>query len=243
MPDILEPAVTRDVSMLNIGAGWDGFVRLMASVDAGTLSAVLARNRFGSESRADPIHKCDSAMGQLFLTLFLCDFVGKDEFRRELLRILDRGESTHLLLRAIYAGNLPAHRGRRPEELIAISGALTLLSNITIAWMTLHMQEVIDRWKREEGRHTDPELLRPTGPARSEGVSFRCVSIKTVYCPRRLEILGRLTCDRGRLPLLQNTLTNRRNLLIGIRKACFRNSIPLILKGFLSGTFDTFYTL
>ena len=54
-----------------------------------------------------------------------------------------------------------------------ISGSLTLLSNITIAWMTLHMQQVIDRWKREEGRRVDPELLRHIGPARSEGVNFR----------------------------------------------------------------------
>ena len=173
VPDILEPVVTRDVSMVNIRAGWDGFVRLMASVDAGTLSAVLALERFGSDSRADPIHKCGTAIGQLFHTLFLCDFVSIDDFRRELLRILDRGEATHRLLRAIYAGNIPAHHGRRQEELFAISGPLTLLSNITIAWMTLHMQQVIDRWKREEGRRIDPELLRHIGPARSEGVNFR----------------------------------------------------------------------
>lgn len=62
---------------------------------------------------------------------------------------------------------------RRPEELTAISGSLTLLSNITIAWMALHVQQVINRWKKEEGRHIDPELLRHIDPARSEGVSFR----------------------------------------------------------------------
>lgn len=143
---------------------------------AGTLSAVLALERFGSDSRADqinPIHKCGTAVGQLFHSLFLCDFVSMDEFRRELLRIVDRGESAHRLLRATYAGNIPAHRGRRVEELIAMSGSLTLLSNITIAWMTLHMQQVIDRWKREEGHQVDPELLRHIGPARSEGVNFR----------------------------------------------------------------------
>ena len=38
--------------------------------------------------------------------------------------------------------------------------------------MTLHMQQVINRWKKE-GRHIDPELLRHIGPARSEGVNFR----------------------------------------------------------------------
>jgi TnpA family transposase len=71
VPDILEPVATRDVSMVNIRAGWDGFVRLMASLEAGTLSAVLALDRFGSDSRADPIHKCGTAMGQLLTTLFI----------------------------------------------------------------------------------------------------------------------------------------------------------------------------
>ncbi|MCB1675099.1 MAG: Tn3 family transposase [Halioglobus sp.] len=96
-----------------------------------------------------------------------------DDFRRELLRILDRGESTHRLLRAIHAGDSLAHRGRRPEELIAVSGSLTSLSNITIAWMTLHMQQVIDRWQREEGRGVDTPLLRQFRPAQSEGVNCR----------------------------------------------------------------------
>ena len=109
----------------------------------------------------------------MFHTPFLCDFVSIDDFRRELLRILDRGESTHRLLRAIYAGNIPAHCGRRPEELIAISASLTLLSKVTIAWMTLHMQQVIDQRKREEGRRLDPGVLRQIGLARSEGINFR----------------------------------------------------------------------
>jgi len=65
--------------------------------------------------------------------------------RVKMTAILDRGKSTQRLLRAIYAGIIPVHCGRRPEELIAISGSLTLPSNTAIAWMTLHMQQVIDR--------------------------------------------------------------------------------------------------
>jgi TnpA family transposase len=173
VPDILKPVVIRDISMVQIRAGWDEFVRLVASIDAGTVSGTLALERFGADSRADPIHKCGSAMGRLFLTLFLCDFVSNETFRRELLRILDRGEATHRLLRAIHYGNIAATRGRRREELVAISGSLTLLSNITMAWMTHHMQRVIDRWKQEEGHKIDRDVLRHIGPAHFEGVNFR----------------------------------------------------------------------
>ncbi len=133
----------------------------------------MALERFGADSRADPIHKCGSAIGRLFLTLFLCDFVSNETFRRELLRILGRGEATHRLLRAIHYGNIVAARGRRREELSAISGSLTLLSNLTMAWMTHHMQRVLDRWKREDGRHVDRDILRHIGPAHFEGVNFR----------------------------------------------------------------------
>jgi TnpA family transposase len=61
--DILEPVIMRDISMEPIRAGWDDFVRLVASVEAGTLSGVLALERFGADSRADPIRKCGSALG------------------------------------------------------------------------------------------------------------------------------------------------------------------------------------
>jgi TnpA family transposase len=173
VPDILEPVIVRDISTEPIHAGWDDFVRLFASVEAGMLSGVLALERFGADSRADPIHKCGSALGRLFLTIFLCDFVSNESFRRELLRILDRGEATHRLLRAIHYGNITATRGRRREELAAISGSLTLLSNITMAWMTHHMQGVLDRWKREHGRSIARDILRHIGPAHFEGVNFR----------------------------------------------------------------------
>ena len=173
VPDILEPVIVRDISVAQIRESWDEFVRLVASIEAGVLSGVLALERFGSDARADPIHKCGSAVGRLFLTLFLCDFVSNETFRRELLRILDRGEATHRLLRAIHSGNIAAARGRRREELSAISGSLTLLSNVTMAWMTHHMQHVIDRWKQENVRSIDRDILRHIGPAHFEGVNFR----------------------------------------------------------------------
>lgn len=169
----LEPVIVRDISMEPISAGWDEFSRLVASVEAGTLSDLLALERFGADSRADPIHACGSALGRLFLSIFLCDFVSNEPFRRELLRVLDRGEATHRLLRAIHYGNIPAARGRRREELSAISGSLTLLSNITMAWMTHHMQGVLDRWKHDEGRRIERDILRHIGPAHFEGVTFR----------------------------------------------------------------------
>lgn len=73
-------------------------------------------------------------------TLFLCDYFSNTGFRRELHTLLNRGESVHQLERAIYTGKVAPERGRRRDEMIAISGSLTLLPNLVIAWNTQRMQ-------------------------------------------------------------------------------------------------------
>ncbi|ERJ40939.1 Mobile element protein [Burkholderia sp. AU4i] len=47
-------------------------------------------------------------------------------------------------------------RGRRRDEMVAISGALTLLTNLVISWNTQRMQATIDDW-RHKGRKVDDE--------------------------------------------------------------------------------------
>ena len=90
--------------------------------------------RFGSAARGDQIYRAGHALGQLLRTVYLCDYFALPAFRRPLYRVLERGESVHALQRLICTQPLPAKRGRRTEELIATSGALTLLTNCVMAW-------------------------------------------------------------------------------------------------------------
>lgn len=144
VPTELEAVVKRDVSLDEMTAGWDEFVRVVASIDSGWTSATLALERFGSAARGDPIHRTGTALGRLYRTLYLCDYFTNSSFRRELLRILNHGESVHVLQRAIHRGSVGVHRGRRKEELIAISGSLNLLTNIVLTWTTNKIQAVLD---------------------------------------------------------------------------------------------------
>ncbi|WP_232455361.1 transposase, partial [Burkholderia ubonensis] len=54
----------------------------------------------------------------------------------------------------------------------AISGSLTLLTNLVIAWNTQRMQATVDGWRRK-GRQVDDEWLRRMGPAHFAHVNFR----------------------------------------------------------------------
>lgn len=169
VPKELEDVVAF-VSLDPVCAGWDGLVRVAASIQMGHTSAPLALNRFGSAARGDPTHSAGSTLGKINRTLYLCDYYTNPLFRRELLRVLNYGETVHTLQRAIYQGNISPNRGRRYEELVAISGSLSLLSNLVMAWTTHRMQEAIDRDPKTLGR---PELLRHVGAVQFRGVNLR----------------------------------------------------------------------
>nr|WP_238553222.1 Tn3 family transposase [Cupriavidus necator] len=89
----LSAAVSHEISLKAIRDGWDGLLRLIASIHSGRLSAIVALQRFGSAAQGDPIHRAADHLGKMLRTLFLCDFFSNTEFRRELRTLLNRGES------------------------------------------------------------------------------------------------------------------------------------------------------
>lgn len=72
------------------------------------------------------LYRAGHALGQLLRTVHLCDYFTLPDFRRSIYQVLERGESVRALQRQIITQALPPKRGRRAEELIATSGALTL---------------------------------------------------------------------------------------------------------------------
>jgi hypothetical protein len=63
---------------------------------------------------------------------------------------------------------IPAKRGRANEQLTTISGAVTLLANIVMAWNTLQIQQVAD-----QGLVDLPDgLVRHIAPIRHENINL-----------------------------------------------------------------------
>ena len=118
------------------------------------------------------MHRTADQLGRLLRTIFLCDYFTNKEFRREIHTLLNRGESVHQLHRAIYYGKVSHERGRRRDEMKAISGSHALLTNIVIAWNTARMQGVVDRW-RKDGQVIEDSWLRRMGPVHFGHINFR----------------------------------------------------------------------
>jgi len=172
VPGNLELAAVCDVSERTIVKGWDELLRLIASIRMGRVSAKFVLEKMGSAAQDDPLHKAADHLGRLLRSLYLCDFFANPDFRREIHTLLNRGESVHELQRAVFHGRVMHDRGRRSDEMRAISGSHALLTNIVIAWNTMKMQEVVDRWRKDKLK-VDDAWLRRMGPVHYGNVNFR----------------------------------------------------------------------
>ena len=172
VPECIERITTKRLSLRAIRLGWDDFLRVLASIRIGRISAELAMQRLGSAARTNKAHKAAEHLGRLLRSIFLCDYVTIEDFRREIHTLLSRGESVHQLQRAIHAGRVPHERGRRGDEMTAISGAHALLTNIVLAWNTNRMNDVVERL-RKGGTNIEDAWLRRMGPGHSGHINFR----------------------------------------------------------------------
>ena len=57
----------------------------------------------------------------------------------------------------------------------AVADALSLLANLVMAWNTMKMQAVLDRWNARRASTVLPELIGRIAPTRTEGINLRGV--------------------------------------------------------------------
>jgi TnpA family transposase len=173
VPEILKSICEANLDFDQVPMYWDQWVHLIASVHSGHTSAVSVMARFGSAARGDPLYEVGVEIGRLLRTIFLADYFVKPAFRRELLRVLNRGEATNALKRLIYTGRVASYQAKSEDEMQAVADALSLLANIVMAWNTAKMQTIFDRWAKRRNGAIPPELIARCAPTRTEGLNMR----------------------------------------------------------------------
>ena len=153
---------------------WDTLVHLAASVMSGNASAVAALARFGSAAQGEPVYEAGGQLGKLLRTAFLADYFVKTPFRQELRRVLNRGEAVNALKRAIYTGRISPAQAKRPDEMQAVADGLSLLANTVMAWNTMQMQAVVNRWANRR-QVIEADIMAKIAPTRLSGINLRGV--------------------------------------------------------------------
>jgi len=143
VPDALTPITRSTIAPGTIIKGYDAFLRVAASLKHGWCSASWLIERFGSAAKGNPVYETGAAIGALVRTIHLCDYLSNEEFRRMIHALLAQGEAVHTLQRAIHDGPITAAHGRSSEELVAISGALTLIADLVIFWNARNIDAIV----------------------------------------------------------------------------------------------------
>ena len=169
----LEPVLRRDIDLALIASELDNMFRVAASIKEGYTSATYMIERLGAAARGSQLHRALNQFGQLWMSVYHCDYAAQPPFRRSVNRWLGRGESVHQLERAIHAGPIRADRGRRRDELVLISGALTLLTNAVIAYNTWKLHDVVERRRAVGPRVPSDDILAHIAPIGFSHINFR----------------------------------------------------------------------
>jgi hypothetical protein len=158
------------------GRGGDHLnIQILPPCTVATVARSPSWPRYGSAAHGDPLYEAMVQVGKLLRTVFLCDYFVNEAFRRELLRVLNRGEAVNALKRAIYVGRVASYQAKQHEEMQAVADALSLLANLVMAWNTMKMQSLLDRWNVRRSTAVPPGLIGRIAPTRTEGINLRGV--------------------------------------------------------------------
>jgi TnpA family transposase len=163
-PEILRSICHASIDLAKIATQWEQIVHLVACAHSGHTSAIQVLARFSAAARGDPLYEAMARLGRLLRTVFLADYFVNEAFRRELLRVLNRGESVNSLKRSIYVGRVASYQAKQHDEMQSVADALSLLGNLVMAWNTMKMQMVLDRWNTRRSTAVPPELIGRIAP-------------------------------------------------------------------------------
>jgi hypothetical protein len=76
--------------------------------------------------------------------------------------------------RAIYTGRISPAQAKRSEEMQAVADGLSLLANTVMAWNTMQMQAVVNRWANRR-QVIEADIMAKIAPTRLNGINLRGV--------------------------------------------------------------------
>lgn len=141
-----------------VGEEWDTIVRIVASLKNGLAPAHVIIQRLAN--RGDKVAKALQALGRVIKTIYILRYVCDPKLRRHVHLQLNRGESRHSLAKVIFFDNRGVFKTSDYEEIMNKASCLSLVSNAVLVWNTHHMQQIVDRMRREGYQVEDDTLAR-----------------------------------------------------------------------------------
>lgn len=130
---------------------WDDLMRIAGSLTLGRVQASELIRSLLRTDKPSSLAKAIIEAGRINKTLYLLNYIDNEEYRRRILTQLNRGEGRHAVARVICHGQRGEIRKRYREGQEDQLGALGLVTNATVLWNTIYMQEAIEQLRQHTG--------------------------------------------------------------------------------------------
>lgn len=141
-----------------IARHWDDMLRVAGSLRLGTVRASeLVRSLLRSD-RPSGLAQGIIEAGRINKTIYLLNYIDNEEYRRHILKQLNRGEGRHVVARVICHGRrgeiYKKYREGQEDQL----GALGLVTNAAILWNTIYIDSALNHMKKDGAKLEEKDI-------------------------------------------------------------------------------------
>ena len=151
------------INVRDIRSQWDEVLRLLSSIQLGTVNASLILAKLASYPRQNSLAKALREMGKIERTLFTLRWLQDEDLRRRVNAGLNKGEARNSLARAVFFNRLGESRDRSYEDQMNRAGGLALLTAAIGLYNAAYLPVAIERLA-ERGEEIPEEKLAHLSP-------------------------------------------------------------------------------
>lgn len=155
----LNSLLSKNINYDLIINNWDDILRVVASIKFGWVTASLFISKLQAYPRKNTLTKALQEYGRLPKSIYIPNYLCKEDYRRKISTQLNKGESLNDLRKFLRFANEGHIRKSQISDQINQAHALTLLTNSVIIWNTRYMQAVINQLQSEGQNIEDTDLL------------------------------------------------------------------------------------
>lgn len=167
----LQPLFGRRVRTDVIREHWNEILRLVASLQAGTVLPSAMLKRLAAFQRQNQLDLALQELGRIERTLFMLDWLESPQLRQLCQAGLNKSEQRHVLAQVIctFKQGRIADRGQEAQQFRA--SGLNLVIAAIVYWNSTYLADAVDH-VRSQGQPVSPELLAHTSPLTWEHIGF-----------------------------------------------------------------------
>ena len=154
-----------------IVAHWDDMLRVAGSLKYGEVRASELTHALQRGGHSSALATAIGELGRIIKTLYLLAYIDDEEYRRRILRQINRGEARHAVARSVFFGKKRELRKKYREGQEDQLGALGLVVNMIVLWNTVYIERALAQL-RSEGYALQEEDVARLSPLGTEHINL-----------------------------------------------------------------------